>query len=91
MEWGILTATRAREFLEAECSEIDEGAETWTVPIERMKIKEHRGGKPHVVPLGDRAMEIFQEARKKLGFGRYLFPSPAQPGNPYHSARLTAD
>jgi len=53
LEFVILTVARTGEAIGAKWSEFDFRAKTWTVPAERMKA-----GKPHVVPLSDRAIEI---------------------------------
>jgi len=67
LQFTILTAARAGETLGATWDEIDFTAKTWTVPAARMK-----GGKPHKVPLCDRALEILrsqmdQKAESELG------------------------
>jgi integrase len=59
-EFLILTATRTSETLNARWSEFDLEADTWSIPKERMKM-----GKPHDVPLSDRAIEILAEARRR--------------------------
>jgi integrase len=53
LELAILTAARSGEALGARWDEVDMQAKVWTVPGERMKA-----GKPHRVPLSDRAVEI---------------------------------
>jgi integrase len=60
LEFLILTATRTSETLNARWSEFDLEADTWLIPKERMKM-----GKPHDVPLSDRAIEILVEARRR--------------------------
>jgi integrase len=60
LEFLILTATRTSETLKARWSEFDLEADTWSIPKERMKM-----GKPHDVPLSDRAIEILAEARRR--------------------------
>ncbi|MBP2301963.1 tyrosine-type recombinase/integrase [Azospirillum picis] len=59
MEFLILTAVRSGEMRGAMWREIDTEAKLWTIPAERMKA-----GKPHVVPLAPRAVELLEEARK---------------------------
>lgn len=59
MEFLILTAVRSGEMRGALWREIDIKAKLWTIPAERMKA-----GKPHVVPLAPRAVELLEEARK---------------------------
>ncbi|CAO3416000.1 tyrosine-type recombinase/integrase [Azospirillum endophyticum] len=57
MEFLILNAVRSGEMRGAIWREINLEAEQWTIPPERMKA-----GKPHVVPLAPRSVEILQEA-----------------------------
>jgi integrase len=69
LEFLILSATRRSETANAEWSEFDLTARTWTIPKERMKA-----GVEHSVPLTDRMVKILS-AQKKLGdrvfnFGR---------------------
>ena len=56
LEFTILTATRTGEAIGARWDEIDLKAKVWTVPAERMKA-----GRPHRVPLSDRAVAILDE------------------------------
>jgi len=67
VEFVTLTAARSGEARFATFDEIDFDAATWTVPADRMKA-----GKPHVVPLVDRAVEIVK-AQKESAPGDYLF------------------
>ena len=53
LEFTILTAARTGEVIGATWSEIDFATKTWTIPGQRMKA-----GKPHRVPLSDRAVAI---------------------------------
>jgi integrase len=63
IEFLILTATRSSEAREAKWSEISFKSATWTIPPERTKT-----GKPHSVPLSDRALAILEElAKRKIG------------------------
>jgi integrase len=55
LEFAILTAARSGEALGARWDEIDLNAKVWTVPANRMKA-----GRPHSVPLSDRAVEIIK-------------------------------
>lgn len=55
LEFTIVTAARSGEARGASWDEMDTEARTWTVPAERMKA-----GRPHVVPLSDRAVEILE-------------------------------
>jgi integrase len=77
-EFLILTAARTGEVLGATWEEIDIEAKTWTIPANRMKMKE-----PHKVPLSARAIEILELARQfndsKIVFpGRYAGHSLSQ-------------
>jgi len=53
LEFIILTAARTGEAREADWSEIDRSAWTWTVPADRMKTN-----KPHTVPLSSEARRL---------------------------------
>jgi len=68
IELLVLTATRSGEVRLANWSEVDFEARTWTIPAERMKMKEE-----HVIPLSDRALDILQQA-KALGGDGLIFP-----------------
>ena len=68
-EFQVLTAARPGEVRKAVWSEIDLEARVWTVPAERAK-----SGRPHRVPLTDRAVEILKEARS-FSRGKLIFPS----------------
>jgi integrase len=68
IELLVLTATRSGEVRLANWSEVDLDAKTWTIPAERMKMKE-----VHIIPLSDRALEVLQEA-KALGDDGLIFP-----------------
>ncbi len=61
LEFLILTATRTSETLGARWREFDLEAATWSIPGPRMKM-----GKPHDVPLSDRALAILAEARSRV-------------------------
>ena len=68
IELLVLTATRSGEVRLADWSEVDLDAKTWTIPAERMKMKEE-----HIIPLSNRALDVLQEA-KALGGGGLIFP-----------------
>ncbi|MER9217824.1 tyrosine-type recombinase/integrase [Mesorhizobium sp. M0644] len=71
LELCILTATRSGEVLNARWPEIDFNAATWTVPKERMKA-----GRPHTVPLSDRALAILKDLYEKR-LSDCVFPGKA--------------
>ena len=58
LEFLILCGGRTNEITGARWEEIDTEGQIWTVPAERMKT-----GKPHLVPLSKRAVEILTEAK----------------------------
>jgi integrase len=65
-EFVILTAARIGEVLGARWGEFDMAARLWNVPAERMK-----SGRPHTVPLSDRAVELLGEP---CAAGDLVFP-----------------
>lgn len=69
LELLILAATRSGEVRGATVDEFDTEAKLWTIPAARMKAE-----KEHVVPLSDRAIEIFEAARTLAPDSKLLFP-----------------
>ena len=65
-----LTATRSGECRLAEWPEFDLQAASWEIPALRTKT-----GRPHKVPLSDRALEILNDARERTGGQGWIFPS----------------
>lgn len=59
LEFVILTAARSGEARQSQWSEFDLENRTWTIPSHRMKA-----GKPHVVPLSDRARKILNRMQE---------------------------
>jgi integrase len=81
-----LTAVRKLEGVEAQWSEVSEGADgmTWTIPAARMKGR--RGQKrEHVIPLSPQAADVFRAARTlavSLGVNSpSVFPGRGNRGN----------
>lgn len=64
-----LTVVRTVELRCAEWQEFDLAAGLWTVPAERMKMRE-----AHVVPLSAQAVEILRGMQALTGRGRFVFP-----------------
>lgn len=64
-----LTVVRTVELRGAEWSEFDLEAGIWTVPAERMKMREM-----HLVPLSSQALELLGALQSLTGRGRYVFP-----------------
>jgi integrase len=76
LEFLILTASRTTEVTEARWEEIDFDAKVWTVPASRMK-----SGRPHRVPLCDRAVEILRGISRLDCYRGFIFPG-ANEGKP---------
>lgn len=64
-----LTVVRTVEIRGAEWSEFDMEAGIWTVPAERMKMREK-----HIVPLSTQALDLLRALHPLTGSGRYVFP-----------------
>ena len=69
-EFLVLTATRSGEVRNADWSEIDLDARTWTIPASRMKA-----GREHRIPLSDAALDVLEAARVLSDDEGLLFPS----------------
>jgi integrase len=66
----LLTFVRKNEIVQARWDEFDFDNAAWTIPAERMKMRD-----PHVVPLSRQAIATLEQL-KPLSFGSaYLFPS----------------
>jgi integrase len=81
LEFAILTAARSGEVLNARWDEFDLDASLWSLPAERMK-----GGRPHRVPLANRAMAILR-AMANVRTSDFVFPG-ANTGKPLSSMAL---
>ena len=66
-----LVFVRPGELRQAQWAELDLDAALWTIPAERMKMKESL-----LVPLSTQAVAILQDLRALTGNGQYVFPSP---------------
>ena len=64
------TFVRPGELRHAEWSEIDLETGTWSIPAEKMKIKNS-----HIVPLSTQVVEILQDLHPLTGSGKYVFPN----------------
>lgn len=64
-----LTVVRTIELRCAEWSEFDLGAGVWTIPAERMKMREK-----HLVPLPKQALALLNALHPLTGHGRFVFP-----------------
>lgn len=80
-----LVFVRPGELRNAEWSEIDFAEAQWTIPAERMKMKQ-----AHTVPLSTQALAILQELHPKSKFSRYLFPSTRSAKRPMSEVAILA-
>lgn len=74
LEICVLTAARSGEILGMRWSEVDLENRTWTIPAARMK-----GGREHVVPLSDRAVELLKRRYEQRGISDYVFTAHRRP------------
>lgn len=77
-----LLFVRPGELRFAEWSEIDLEKAEWSIPAEKMKMRE-----PHLVPLSRQAVEIFRSVLPLTGGSRYVFES-TKTGKPYSDNTL---
>ena len=70
LEFLTLTASRSGEVRGAHWDEIDRPSATWTVPAARMKA-----GRPHRVPLSERALAVLDAAQDFADGSGLCFPS----------------
>ena len=61
---------RPGELRQMEWAEVNFGKAVWTLPEEKMKMRQ-----PHAVPLSRQALAILTSIRELTGKGRYVFPS----------------
>lgn len=73
----MLTATRPGEVRGARWAEVDMDAALWTIPAERMKMRQE-----HRVPLSSQALELLQSMQTHSGGRELVFPSPFYPSKP---------
>lgn len=64
-----LVFVRGGELRHAEWSEINLELADWTIPAQKMKMRQ-----PHLVPLAKQAVNILEELHPLTGQGRYVFP-----------------
>jgi len=79
----LLTLARSTEVLGAKWSEFDLAEKTWTVPAERMKMRD-----PHRIPLPPQAVELLEALRPFTGHREHLFPNRADPRRPVSAGVL---
>lgn len=63
-----LVFVRPGELRQAEWSEIDFVSSLWSIPADKMKMKQ-----PHLVPLATQSLDILREIQALTGNGKYLF------------------
>ena len=61
---------RPGELRNAEWLEFDLEAGIWSIPAEKMKMKQ-----PHIVPLSSQAVDVLKSLQPLTGRSRYVFPS----------------
>ena len=66
----VLTVTRPGELRGARWAEFDLAAAMWTIPAERMKMRNE-----HKVPLPKQALEVLRSIQLLTGDGELVFPS----------------
>lgn len=85
LKLGALTFVRPGELRKAEWSEIDLKLGEWSIPAERMKMKE-----PHLVPLARQALTVLCELHPLTGHGRYVFPGERSHDRPMSENSVNA-
>lgn len=73
----MLTACRPGEVRGARWVEFDSKAALWTIPAERMKMREE-----HRVPLSKQALDVLARIEAISGGRELVFPSPYYPSKP---------
>ncbi|MEP4703345.1 MAG: integrase arm-type DNA-binding domain-containing protein [Hyphomicrobiales bacterium] len=68
---------RPGELRQAEWSEFDLEAKTWSIPVERMKMR-----RPHKKPLSEAAVDVLKELHTLTGHRDLVFPSYQSPRRP---------
>jgi integrase len=85
LQIAALFFVRPGELRNAEWSEIDFEAGTWSIPGEKMKMKQ-----PHIVPLSRQAIEILKGIYPLTGRSQYVFPSPRTNRRPMSNNAILA-
>ncbi|WP_374555495.1 tyrosine-type recombinase/integrase [Aquitalea pelogenes] len=80
-----LVFVRPGELRKAEWSEFDLEHQLWTIPAERMKMREK-----HFVPLSQQAVAILTELRALTGSRQYVFPGARTNGRPMSDNTVNA-
>jgi len=78
-----LLMARPGELRQAEWADIDFDAATWSIPAERMKMKQ-----AHIVPLSVQAIAVLRDLHELTGRGKYLFPCNGKSDRPMSEAAI---
>ena len=81
----MLTVTRPGELRGARWAEFDLAAAMWTIPAERMKMRNE-----HKVPLPRQALEVLRSIQPLTGDGDLVFPSPSYRSKPLSENTLNS-
>lgn len=79
----LLTLVRKSEFIDAQWSEVDFEAATWTIPAERMKA-----GRSHRIYLSQQALDVLVTFKSCFGASSYLHPGRYETKLPISNATL---
>ncbi|MGI9350155.1 MAG: tyrosine-type recombinase/integrase [Rhizobiaceae bacterium] len=85
LEFLALVVTRPGEVRYARWEEFDLENAVWTIPAERMKMRQ-----PHKVPLSKRALVLLEQLHTLTGWGELLFPSIKSAHRPMSENTLNA-
>jgi len=85
LQLAPMVFVRPGELRQMEWSEIDFEAAQWSIPAEKMKMKQ-----AHIVPLSNQAVAILKELQPLTGFGRYVFPCHRTPLRPMTNNAINA-
>jgi integrase len=81
----VLTVTRPGELRGARWAEFDLEEALWTIPAERMKMRNE-----HKVPLPRQALEVLRSIQPLTGDGELVFPSPSYRSKPLSENTLNS-
>jgi integrase len=70
LQFSAYLFQRPNEIRSMEWSEIDINKALWSIPANKMKMRQ-----PHLVPLPKQCLELLEEIRPLTGHRRYVFPS----------------
>ena len=85
LQLAPLLFVRPGELRQAEWSEVDFESAEWTIPAEKMKMRQ-----PHLVPLSIQAIAILKELHALTGRGKFLFPSHRSSARPMSNNAVNA-